>query len=177
MIIAAFALGLTVDNFPKAYTGAIINLHALLGVAILVLTLVRLGWRLSHRPPELDAASGRIIRLASKAVHGLLYALMVLVPLIGFPTLFYRGRGLDFGLLQIAPFLPRTPEIFRPLTDVHEIAAFALIGLAIAHPGRALPPVCPEGCAAFPHDLGAPIARMAQSKTARHRCRAVLLVR
>ena len=133
LIIAAFALGLTVDNFPKAYTGAIINLHALLGVAILVLTLVRLGWRLSHRPPELDAASGPVIRLASKAVHVLLYALMVLVPLIGFPTLFYRGRGLDFGLLQIAPFLPRTPEIFRPLTDVHEIAAFALIGLAIAH--------------------------------------------
>ena len=38
LIVAAFALGLTVDNFPKAYTGAIINLHALLGVAILVLT-------------------------------------------------------------------------------------------------------------------------------------------
>jgi cytochrome b561 len=129
LIAAAFALGLTVDNFPKPYTGTIINLHALLGVTILVLTLARLAWRLSHRPPELGAGSGRIIRLTSKAVH----ALMVLVPLIGFPTLFYRGRGLDFGLVQIAPFLPWTPDIYRPLTDLHEYAAFALVGLAIGH--------------------------------------------
>ena len=76
--------------------------------------MARLAWRLSHPPPELGAGSGRIIRLTSKAVHALLYALMVLVPLIGFPTLFYRGRGLDFGLVQIAPFLPRTPDIYRP---------------------------------------------------------------
>lgn len=138
LIVAAFALGLTVDSFPEAYTGTIINLHALLGVAILVATLARLGWRLTHRPPALDASSGPIIRLTSKAVHALLYALMVLVPLIGFPTLFYRGRGLDFGLVQIAPFLPRTPEIYRPLTDIHEYAAFALVGLAIGHALAAL---------------------------------------
>jgi cytochrome b561 len=71
--------------------------------------------------------------MSSKAVHVLLYMLMILVPLIGFPTLFYRGRGLDFGVMHIAPFLARTPEIFRPLTELHEYAAFALVGLAAGH--------------------------------------------
>jgi cytochrome b561 len=133
LIAIAFALGLTVDSFPKPMTSAVINLHALIGIAILALTLARLGWRLTHRPPELGAASSPLIRTMSKVVHVLLYALMILVPLIGFPTLFYRGRGLDFGVLQIAPFLPRTPEIYRPLTEFHEYAAFALVGLAAGH--------------------------------------------
>lgn len=132
-IAIAFVLGLTVDSFPKSMTGTIINLHALLGVAILVLTLTRLGWRLTHRPPESSAVTGPFVRMASKAVHVLLYMLMILVPLIGFPTLFYRGRGLDFGVIQIAPFLSRTPEIYRPLTELHEYAAFALVGLAAGH--------------------------------------------
>ena len=138
LIVVAFALGLTVDSFPKSMTSMIINLHALLGSAILALTLARLVWRVTHRPPELGESSGPFIRISSKAVHILLYALMVLVPLIGFPTLFYRGRGLDFGVLQIAPFLPRTPEIYRPLTELHEYAAFALVGLAAGHAVAAL---------------------------------------
>lgn len=133
LIVLAFGLGLTVDSFPKPMTGQIINLHALLGIAILLLTLARVGWRLSHRPPDLEATMSPLVRATTKAVHALLYALMILVPLIGFPTLFYRGRGLDFGILQVAPFLPRTPEIYRPLTELHEYAAFGLIGLAAGH--------------------------------------------
>jgi cytochrome b561 len=55
LILAAFALGLTIDAFPKAWTGALINLHALMGLAVLVLSIVRLSWRKSHPPPELPA--------------------------------------------------------------------------------------------------------------------------
>jgi cytochrome b561 len=58
---------------------------------------------------------------------------MIVVPLIGIPTLLYRGRGIDFGILQLAPLVPRTPEIYRPLTDVHELAAYALVLLAAGH--------------------------------------------
>lgn len=74
----------------------------------------------------------------SKLAHFLLYVLMLAVPLIGLPTLFYRGRGLDFGLFQVPAFLARTPEIFRPLTELHELGAYALIGLAAGHVAAAL---------------------------------------
>jgi cytochrome b561 len=63
----------------------------------------------------------------------LLYILMLLVPMIGIPTLLYRGRGIDFGVFQIPPMLARTPEIFHPLTDVHGYAAYALVALALGH--------------------------------------------
>lgn len=138
LIVAAFVLGLTVDDFPKPYVPSVINLHSLLGLAIIVLTLVRLGWRLTHQPPPLPATSSALIRRASHLTHALLYLLMLLVPVIGIPTLLYRGRGIDFGIFQIPPMFARTPEIFHPLTDVHGYAAYALVALAAGHLAAAL---------------------------------------
>lgn len=138
LIAAAFLLGLTVDDFPRAYKDAVVNTHSLLGLGILLLTLIRIGWRIGHPPPPLPKNISAQMEVFSKLAHVLLYALMLLVPLIGLPTLFYRGRGLDFGLFQLPAFLARTPEIFRPLTELHELGAYALIGLAAGHIGAAL---------------------------------------
>jgi cytochrome b561 len=138
LIVIAFGLGLTVDNFPKDIKGAVINLHALIGLSVLVLSLARLYWRVTHPAPELPQSMPPIARLTSHAAHGGLYLLMIAIPLIGVPTLLYRGRGLDFGLFQIASPFERTPDIFRPLTELHELASFALIGLAAAHALAAL---------------------------------------
>jgi len=55
------------------------------------------------------------------------------VPIIGVPTLLWRGRGLDFGLFQIASPFTRMPEIYKPLTEIHELGAFELVILALLH--------------------------------------------
>ena len=134
LIVVAFTLGLSVDAFPKTWENAVVNTHALLGIAILVLTAARVAWRFGHPPPPIPPdAAGPLMRRAAAVVHFLLYSLMVVVPLIGIPTLLYRGRGLDLGVLQLPSPFARTPEIFRPLTEAHEVAAYSLIGLAAAH--------------------------------------------
>jgi cytochrome b561 len=138
MIAAAFLLGLTVDDFPKAYKDAVVNTHSLLGLGILLLTLIRIGWRLGHLPPAVPKSMNAWMKRLSKLSHALLYLLTLAVPLIGLPTLFYRARGLDFGLFQLPAFLARTPEVFRPLTELHELGAYALIGLAAGHIAAAL---------------------------------------
>jgi len=138
LILAAFLLGLTVDDFPKSWGSAVVNIHALLGVAVLCLSLGRLAWRLGHKPPPLLKSGGRLAQTFARLAHGLLYLLMLAVPLIGVPTLLYRGRGIDFGLFTISPVLPRTPEIFHPLTEVHELSAYALLLLAGGHALAAL---------------------------------------
>ena len=138
LIVVAFLLGLTVGDFPKAYKDAVVNAHSLLGLGVLLLTLIRIGWRLGHPPPPAPKPMSPWIERLSKLTHALLYLLMLAVPLIGLPTLFYRGRGLDFGLLQLPAFLARTPEIFRPLTELHELGAYALMGLAAGHVAAAL---------------------------------------
>ena len=40
---------------------------------------------------------------------------------------------LNFGLFGVSSPFERAPEVFHPLTDVHELAAFALLGLALGH--------------------------------------------
>jgi cytochrome b561 len=133
LILAAFVLGLTVDVFPKSWTGALVNVHALMGLGVLVLSILRLSWRSSHPPPELPASMTPNERLGAKLVHGGLYVLMIAIPIIGIPTLLWRGRGLNFGFFEIASPFARSPEIYRPLTQVHEIAAYALIALVVGH--------------------------------------------
>lgn len=133
LIGIAFIIGLTVDDFPKEMTGMVINIHALLGLTVLLLSVVRLFWRLGHPAPGLPATMAPLTRNLAKITHAGLYLLMVAVPIIGIPTLLWRGRGLDFGLFQIASPFARTPEIYRPLTEAHEIASFALVGLVAAH--------------------------------------------
>ncbi|HVT23249.1 MAG TPA: cytochrome b/b6 domain-containing protein [Rhizomicrobium sp.] len=133
LIAVAFGLGLTIDLFPKEWEHAIVNVHALIGLTILLLTAVRMWWRLGHKPPPMSQQISPAVRRAAAIVHFLLYVLVVVVTLIGIPTLLYRGRGLDFGLFQIASPFARTREIFGPLTEAHELAAYALVGLAIGH--------------------------------------------
>ncbi|MYZ48231.1 cytochrome b [Propylenella binzhouense] len=138
LIVLVFALGLTVDVFPTDWEHAVVNTHVLLGLLILVLSLARLAWRLAHRPPAPAEGAGRLAQRAAELVHYALYALMILVPLIGIPTLLYRGVGLDLGVLEIASPFARDRAVAGPLTEVHELAAYALIALAAGHALAAL---------------------------------------
>lgn len=133
MILALFVGGLTIDACPKEWKSALINLHALGGVALLLLVLYRIVWRVTHPAPPLPVSVSPLIARAAGLGHLALYLLMLAVPMIGVPTLLWRGRGLDFGLFQIASPFARTPEVYKPLTEIHEFGAFALIILALLH--------------------------------------------
>lgn len=137
-IVTAFLLGLTVDDFPKEYAPMIVNFHAIIGLIVLLLAATRICWRSVHTPPPLPDSGGSLLHWAAKVGHGLLYLLMLLVPLIGIPTLAYRGRGLDFGLFAIPPLVSRAPDIFHPLTELHQLAAWALVLVALGHIAAAI---------------------------------------
>ena len=48
-------------------------------------------------------------------------------------SILWAGRGLNFGLFEIASPFARTPEIYGPLTQVPDIASYALIALVVGH--------------------------------------------
>ncbi len=51
LIVFEIGLGLRMEGPPGAITFAVYQLHKSIGITILVLTLVRIGWRWTHRPP------------------------------------------------------------------------------------------------------------------------------
>ena len=137
-ILAAFITGLTVDTPPKEWRPPYQNAHFLIGLTVLALAILRLGWRAGHAVPPPPAGSSPLAALAIKLGHGALYLMMLAVPLIGFAPLFTRGRGINFGLFQIASPIDRTKEWIGPTTEIHEVAAYALIALAVGHVAAAI---------------------------------------
>jgi cytochrome b561 len=81
-------------------------LHKSIGLTVLVLTTLRLLWRLTHKPPLLPAAMSGWERFSAKAAH---YILMVVVPLSGWTYVSSQwadGKPLNvptlwFGLFQV----------------------------------------------------------------------------
>ena len=51
LIVVVGVLGLLHDSWPRHSQAFWINLHALIGLSVWVLIVVRLGWRLRHPPP------------------------------------------------------------------------------------------------------------------------------
>lgn len=115
-------------------------LHEPAGIVLLALIALRIVWRLLHRPPELPGDMRPWERLAAKLVHGLLYALMVAIPILGLATTFARGRPIDFGLFQIAPpaMLAASRGTARFIKEVHEATAQAILALALLHAASAI---------------------------------------
>jgi cytochrome b561 len=83
LILANIALGLTADDFPDALVRPVIDLHKSIGLTVLGLVVLRILWRLTHKPPALPASYHRAERLAAQAAHGLLYGLILLMPISG----------------------------------------------------------------------------------------------
>lgn len=65
---------------------AALQLHKPLGISILVLTLARLAWRLTHRPPPLNPDLKRWETLLATTVHWGFYAILLILPLTGWAT-------------------------------------------------------------------------------------------
>src|ERR1700720_1915097 len=65
----------------------LVTIHKSLGIAILVLALIRLGVRLRYGAPALPADLPAPMKLAAHLAHYALYALMVGMPLIGWAML------------------------------------------------------------------------------------------
>ena len=67
---------------PKDESGfALYQLHKSVGITILLLTLARLAWRVTNKPPR--PVEGGFQGFLAKAVHTLLYVFMIGAPLTG----------------------------------------------------------------------------------------------
>lgn len=133
LIVVVGVLGLLHDSWPKRTQTFWINIHALFGLLVWVLVIVRFWWRSRHPPPALSREIGEVSRRLSGGAHGLLYVLIFVVPVIGAVTFIWHGRALDFGLFRLNFGIRSNRAIFRPTEDIHGYLAYALFALAGIH--------------------------------------------
>lgn len=83
LIAVNIALILWVDLYPDDWVRPAVDTHKSIGITVLGLVLLRILWRLTHRPPEMPSSYGRVERFGAHVAHGVLYLLMILLPLSG----------------------------------------------------------------------------------------------
>ena len=133
LIVVVGVLGLLHDSWPRRSQAFWIDLHALIGLGVWALIVVRLGWRLGHPPPALPPEIGVLPRKLSYALHLLLYLLVFVTPLIGIVTFIWHGRAFDFGLFKVDFGVRSNRAIFHPTEDIHGYLAYTLFGLIGIH--------------------------------------------
>lgn len=118
---------------------ALVDLHRPLGIAILLLVIVRLLNRLASPPPPLPADLPSLQRFAARASHGLLYALMITMPLIGWSMLSAGGYPVVmFGALHLPAIAPHDPALYAVLRGAHTWLALLLFATVVLHLAAAL---------------------------------------
>ncbi|MBS1070017.1 cytochrome b [Gluconobacter cerinus] len=140
MIMCMLFIGLFMASSVGPSYHWLVTLHRPLGIAILVLAVLRLGNRLGSSVPTLPNDLPRFLEYAATASHVLLYGLMIALPLVGWGMLSAGGFPIPlWGQSVILPsILPHDPALWSWLRFIHSILAFALFGLVLVHIGAAL---------------------------------------
>jgi cytochrome b561 len=137
-ILFAFLLGLTVDAFPKAYENTVVQTHMIIGLALVVMLVLRGVSRVVSGAPAPETGGSPLLGKLAGVGHLGLYALMLVVPIAGLATIFLRGRGIELGLFTIASPVEANRALGRSAKEVHELLSFALVGLAALHAAAAV---------------------------------------
>ena len=92
LLVGQFILAWTMPHIGRnTPVTTLISLHFSLGIVILAVAIVRLGWRASHgEPTPLDGLPPWQVQSA-RVMHWLLYALLFVLPLLGWINASWRG--------------------------------------------------------------------------------------
>jgi cytochrome b561 len=131
---AQFAIAWTMPDIGRdTRPEGLIGWHLSLGVLIMLLALIRLLWRLGHPVPLLASQrpwQGSLARL----VHALLYAILLLLPLLGWGNASSRGWDVTlFGIARLPPLFAKGSVFGHELGDVHSVLATVLLVLVGMH--------------------------------------------
>ena len=141
LIVSAFTIGWFMTRIPSFTPEKLryFSWHKWIGVTVFALALARILWRLTHKAPALPPGMSAWQRSAANAAHGLLYVLMIAVPVSGY--LYSSAANVPVVYLGLIP-LPRiigpNPEWKAILKTVHIALDYGFGILVLAHVAAAL---------------------------------------
>lgn len=112
----------------------LVTQHKTIGMLVLGLALLRLVWRLFNRPPPLPPTMSRWEVLAAKVGHGLLYGLIIALPISGWLYTSAAGLG-DFwwGPVNFPSLVARSERLEDHFGLLHQVLAISLAVIASVH--------------------------------------------
>jgi cytochrome b561 len=144
LTLIVMGLAMTHLALPAMAKFQLYQLHKSIGVTVLLAVLLRILWRATHRPPPLPALPP-LEKAAAEGTHGLLYVLMLAIPLTGWALVSVSPFNLPtvlYGLvpwphLPVLPELPDKAQVEPVVKFIHGKLAWALAALVALHAGAA----------------------------------------
>jgi cytochrome b561 len=138
LVLLEFFLAETWTGYPRPTRHLMVVAHMSFGIVLSVVVFVRVIWRLIPGHQVAPAVSGAV-ELASKAVHYLLYAMLVAQAVLGFVLRWGGKEAMSFFGLQIPPLIPPLSHSAHGLVgDAHHWNGWAIIVVAGGHAAAAL---------------------------------------
>ena len=138
MVLTMLCIGVAMMASLADYH-TLVSIHRPLGIAILILVVVRFVNRLVSRVPPFPATMSRAERLAATASEYTMYGLMFVLPLVGWGMLSAARYPIGlYGPLHLPPILPHDIVLYSVLRKAHTILAYLFILMILAHLGAIL---------------------------------------
>lgn len=126
------AVGMISTIAPKYLT--LIQIHKVLGIAILALVMIRLALRAHYGAPALPADLPMPMKLAAELSQYILYTLMIGMPLIGWGMLSAASHPVILvSSVHLLPILPVNATLYSLLQRAHYFLGFAFFALILMH--------------------------------------------
>lgn len=136
LIITNVVLASMAEDLSREASAAYMNPHKVIGISILVFSVLRLIWRLGHKPPPMPKAVPRWQATVGRTTHAIFYFLMIAVPLSGWlmVSAFPGSPGVDFmGLFNLDMPVGDSKQLSGVGRNAHEILTKPLVILAFLH--------------------------------------------
>ncbi|MFT8687384.1 MAG: cytochrome b [Novacetimonas hansenii] len=147
-ILTLIAMGLVMDHLhlDPIRVFQLYQLHKSIGISMMFLILLRIGWRLSHRAPPLPNEMPQGEKIAAHLAHLALYSLQVLLPLSGWAMVSVSVLGIPTVLFGTVPWpdlpvfstLPDKAPVEAILKLLHHWASWGLLALILLHVAASL---------------------------------------
>jgi cytochrome b561 len=138
LLLGSFGLGISMTRWvSEDQMVRVFSWHEWIGVTVFGLTIVRLLWRLAHRPPPIELPM--LERIGSQVVHAGFYVVLLVQPVVGWVMSTAFGFPVVYlGIVPLPEPVQADSELARQLQGVHVGLAALLLALFIAHLGGVL---------------------------------------
>jgi len=147
IVIFMIALGLYMADLPKqselpigeeSVRAFYFLLHKSLGITAAMLILLRIIWRFTHKAPALPNTIEKWQQRAAAAVHGLLYAVMIAMPVTGYLQSMFSKYDTEFWGIVLPRMVAPDSDMREIFTEAHEVISSVFIALILLHIAAAI---------------------------------------
>jgi cytochrome b561 len=148
LIIYNLYLALQLNGLHGLAKFNLFQIHKSVGLTVLMLSIARLAWRLTHRPPPLPAEMPGWEKFAAQATHWLFYGLMIGIPLTGWAIVSASPTNIPTLIFKTIPWphlafihdmaIPARRALEKQVGQIHMLLGYGFGCLIVAHIAAAL---------------------------------------